>query len=78
MRAVLEAESADSSQVTAEHLARALGDFIPPANSLERELQILVAVLESTSKELLPPRYRDLERAAIQARVNELKMILRA
>ena len=78
VRAVLEAESADSSQVTAEHLALALGDFIPPANSLERELQILVAVLESTSKELLPPRYRDLERAAIQARVNELKMILRA
>ena len=78
VRAVLEAESADSSQVTAEHLAKALGDFIPPANSLERELQILVAVLESTSKELLPPRYRDLERAAIQARVNELKMILRA
>lgn len=77
VRAVLEAESDDSRQVTEAHLAKAIGDFIPPANSLERELQILVAVLESTSRELLPERYRHLERAAVQSRVNELKMILR-
>jgi SpoVK/Ycf46/Vps4 family AAA+-type ATPase len=77
VRAVLEAESAEASKVTADHLKQALGDFIPPANSLERELQILVAVLESTSRELLPARFKAADRGAMQARVNELKMMLR-
>jgi len=77
VRAVLEAESAEATKVTGDHLKQALGDFIPPANSLERELQVLVAVLESTSRELLPARFKDADRGAIQARVNELKMILR-
>lgn len=78
VRATLEAEAAGSAEVLAEHLKAALEDFIPPSNSLERELQILVSVLECTSRELLPDRWRDADRAEIQARVNELKMILRS
>ena len=77
VRAILEAEAAESSDVKAEHLQKAFSDFIPPANSREREMQILVAVLESTSRELLPERYRTLDRGEVQARVNEIKRELR-
>jgi SpoVK/Ycf46/Vps4 family AAA+-type ATPase len=92
VRAVLEAEAAapeaalgspaaatpaNLRELSAEHLRRALADFIPPANSQERELQILYAVLESTSRELLPATYRDLDRGAVQARIHELRLELR-
>src|ERR1700712_2653753 len=77
VRAILEAESAESSEVKTEHLQKAFADFIPPVNSHEREMQILVAVLECTSRELLPERYRTLDRGEIQARVNEIKRELR-
>ena len=77
VRAILEAEAAESSDVKAEHLQKAFSDFIPPANSREREMQILCAVLESTSRELLPERYRTLDRGEIQARVSEIKRELR-
>jgi SpoVK/Ycf46/Vps4 family AAA+-type ATPase len=77
VRATLEAEAADSSEVLAEHLKKAFDDFIPPANSLEREMQTLCAVLESTSRELLAARFRDIDRAEVQARVNAIKLELR-
>jgi SpoVK/Ycf46/Vps4 family AAA+-type ATPase len=84
VRAVLEAaaevhaeSAAGGGEVSAEHLRRALADFIPPGNSLERELQVLYAVLESTSRELLPAAFRTLDRGTIQARVHELRMDLR-
>jgi SpoVK/Ycf46/Vps4 family AAA+-type ATPase len=77
VRATLEAEAADATEVTAEHLKRAFADFIPPANSAEREMQTLCAVLESTSRELVPPRYRDLDRGAVMARISEIKRELR-
>jgi SpoVK/Ycf46/Vps4 family AAA+-type ATPase len=77
VRAVLEAEAAEAPEVTADHLRQAFADFIPPANSREREMQILCAVLECTSRELLPKKYRDLDRGDIQARVNQIKLELR-
>ncbi len=77
VRATLEAEAAGSAEVAREHLQRAFADFIPPANSRERELQILCAVLESTSRELLPVRYREMDRAEIQSRVEAIKLELR-
>jgi SpoVK/Ycf46/Vps4 family AAA+-type ATPase len=78
VRAVLEAEAAGSSEVTPDHLKQAIDDFIPPANSKEREMQILCAVLECTSRELLPARYRDADRGEILARVNQIKRELRS
>ena len=78
VRSILEAEAADSSEVTAEHLSRAFADFIPTTNNLERELQILAAILECTSRELLPERYRDIDRAAIQMRLSEIKLELKS
>ncbi len=77
VRAVLEAEAAESPEILPEHLKRAFTDFIPPANSREREMQILCAVMESTSRELLPERYRDLDRGDVQARIAEIKRELR-
>jgi ATP-dependent 26S proteasome regulatory subunit len=77
VRAVLEAEAAESAEVQPEHLKKAFTDFIPPANSREREMQILCAVLESTSRELLPERFRDLDRGEVQARIAEIKRELR-
>jgi SpoVK/Ycf46/Vps4 family AAA+-type ATPase len=77
VRAILEAEAAESSEVKPEHLQKAFSDFIPPANTREREMQILCAVLESTSRELLPERFRTLDRGEVQARVNEIKRELR-
>jgi SpoVK/Ycf46/Vps4 family AAA+-type ATPase len=77
VRATLEAEAAGSDSVAQEHLEKAFADFIPPSNSREREMQILCAVLESTSRELLPARYREMDRGEIQARVNVIKAELR-
>jgi SpoVK/Ycf46/Vps4 family AAA+-type ATPase len=77
VRAVLEAEAAGATEVTAEHLKEAFTDFLPSANSLEREMQVLCAVLESTSRELLPERYRTMDRGEVQARIHEIKMELR-
>jgi len=77
VRATLEAEAAGAAEVAPEHLKKALGDFIAPANSREREMQILCAVLESTSRELLPERFRTLDRGDIQARIQEIKRELR-
>ena len=77
VRATLEAEAAESSELKPEHLQKAFADFIPPANNREREMQILCAILESTSRELLPERFRTLDRGDVQARINEIKRELR-
>src|SRR5260221_2660220 len=58
VRATLEAESAEASEVALEHIQKAVADFIPPPNTIEREMQTLCAVLQSTSRELGSPRLR--------------------
>lgn len=70
------AEQNNPSAVTAEILHSVVQDFIPPANSDEKELQALVAVLESTSKESLPELYQSMDRTKIIERVNTLKLRL--
>ncbi len=66
----------NSKKVTPEILDSVVQDFIPPANSEEKELQGLVAVLESTSRESIPQVYRSLDRTKIIQRVNKLKLKL--
>ena len=68
------ATSGDPGGVTAEIMASVVEDFVPPANSKEKELQTLVAILESTSKKSLPEMYRSMDRTKIVRRANELKM----
>ena len=62
----------NKSVVDAQDLEAALEDFIPPYYPTEIDLQNMVAVLECTSKSLLPKQYRDLERAELIRRTNEL------
>jgi SpoVK/Ycf46/Vps4 family AAA+-type ATPase len=67
-----------NDSVSADILRRTFEDFIPASSPLERELQILVAVQECTSREVLPAAYRTMERAALQARINELRALIGA
>jgi AAA+ superfamily predicted ATPase len=62
----------NKTAVDAKDLEAALDDFIPPYYPTEIDLQNLVAVLECTSKSLLPKQYRDLERSELIRRTNEL------
>jgi len=62
--------------VTREDLDETIRDFIPPAYPHEIELQNLVAVLECTSREMVPARYQKLERSKLANDIRELKQLL--
>ena len=72
IRSELKSRLLKKKSVDAEDLQSALEDFIPPYYPTEIDLQNLVAVLECTSKSLLPQKYRDLDRSELIRRVNEL------
>ncbi len=72
-RAKFRAAAEGRVKVTPEILDIALGDFIPPTYPEEVELQTLNAVIECTSKELLPERYREMDRNEILSKIEELK-----
>jgi hypothetical protein len=67
----------NKSTVDTEDLKAVLEDFIPPYYPTEIDLQNLVAVLECTSKSLLPKQYRDIERSELIRRANELLALSR-
>jgi AAA+ superfamily predicted ATPase len=67
----------NKSAVDAEDLKATLDDFIPPYYPTEIDLQNLVAVLECTSRSLLPKQYRDVERNELIRRTNELLALSR-
>jgi hypothetical protein len=62
--------------VTKEDLEEAIEDFIPPAYPHEIELQNLVAVLECTSRAMVPKRYRNMERSKLVSQIRDLKVLL--
>jgi AAA+ superfamily predicted ATPase len=74
MRSALE----NGSEVNVEDLKAAILDFIPPSYPTEIELQNMVAVLECTSKNLLPEKYRNMDRGEILKRVAELSLLSRS
>lgn len=78
-RALLVAEADGEGQPVAsvEALRATFADFIPATSQLERELQILAAVQECTSREVLPEIYRNMDRSDLFARLNELRALLR-
>ena len=63
--------------VRKEILDRVLDDFMPPTYPEEIELQTLTAVVECTSKALLPERFRNLPRDKVLKQVDKLKSGLR-
>ncbi|MBL8209638.1 MAG: ATP-binding protein [Bryobacterales bacterium] len=67
MRAALEERA-----ITIADLQQALSDFIPAADPREIELQKVAAVLECTSRDLLPAEYRDMDRTELRLRAAEL------
>ncbi|WP_445666472.1 ATP-binding protein [Fodinibius sp. AD559] len=72
-RAKFRAAAQDLDKVTPEVLDIALNDFLPPTYPEEIELQTLSAVIECTSKELLPERYQEMDRGEILSKIEELK-----
>ena len=76
VRAKLIAAMADRIYVKKEDMEEAMNDFVPAAYPHEVELQNLVAVLECTSKEMLPSRFQKLPRSKIINDIQELKMLL--
>jgi len=62
--------------VTKQDLEETIRDFIPPAYPYEIELQNLVAVLECTSREMVPAKYQKMERSKLAAEIQELKQLL--
>jgi ATP-dependent 26S proteasome regulatory subunit len=62
--------------VTKEDMDETMADFVPPAYPHEIELQNLVAVLECTSKEMVPKRLQNLDRTKLVRDIGELKALL--
>ena len=73
MNSVLEHKAA----IDLDDLKSALEDFIPPSYPTEIEMQNLAAVLECTSRSLLPPKYKDMDRAEVVKRAKELALLSR-
>jgi len=77
VRSRMRAALAQRTGVTEADLKGALEDFIPPSYPTEIDLQNIVAVLECTSRSLLPKKYRDADRGELIRRANELLMLSR-
>jgi SpoVK/Ycf46/Vps4 family AAA+-type ATPase len=76
-RAKFRAASSGLNEVSPEILDEVFDDFLPPTYPEEVELQTLVAVIECTSKSLLPDRFRTLNREKLLKRVEVLKQTIR-
>jgi AAA+ superfamily predicted ATPase len=77
VRARMNSTLQNQATVSLDDLKAALEDFIPPSYPTEIELQNLVAVLECTSRKLLPQRYRDMDRSEVVRRAQELTALVR-
>src|SRR5205823_1107429 len=72
VRARMRCAMANGTEIGVDDLKATLEDFIPPSYPNEIELQNLVAVLECTSKSLLPDKFQRMDRAEVTRRVGEL------
>lgn len=75
------AMTADRDLVLRQDLETALAEFVPSAQGLEKELQELAAVLESTQVSFLPPHWRQQVqqpdgRARLQERMVAIRQLL--
>jgi ATP-dependent Zn protease len=62
--------------ITKSDLEETIQDFMPPAYPHEIELQNLVAVLECTSREMVPRRFREMSRDKLVNEIKQLKVLL--
>lgn len=73
-RAKFKAATLGIDKVNIDIIAQVFNDFLPPTYPEQIELMNYAAVLECTSKELLPPRFRKIPREDVLRKVQELKM----
>jgi SpoVK/Ycf46/Vps4 family AAA+-type ATPase len=71
------ADGRTKGKVSNRILQDVVDDFMPPTYPLEIELQTLVAVIECTSRALLPQKYREMERESIVHRIEQLKQYVK-
>ncbi len=76
IRAKLRAAMDNRTFITQEDMEITMTDFVPPAYPHEIELQNLVAVVECTSKEMVPKRFQNLDRTKLVRDISELKALL--
>ena len=62
--------------VRKEDIDQTVRDFIPPTYPFEIELQNLVAILECTSREMIPKSYQNMDRTKLAAEIRDLKQLL--
>lgn len=62
--------------VTKKDIEQTIKDFIPPVYPHEIELQNLVAVLECTSREMVPKKFQNMDRTKLASEIRELKQLL--
>ena len=76
IRAKFSAAMNNRVTVIRKDLDETIRDFVPPAYPHEIDLQNLVAVLECTSREMVPKRFKNLERAKLVEEIGQLKALL--
>ena len=62
--------------ITRDDLDETILDFVPPAYPHEIDLQNLVAVLECTSRRMVPKRFQNLDRTRLVTEIKQLKILL--
>ncbi|MFN0201058.1 MAG: ATP-binding protein [Bacteroidia bacterium] len=76
-RAKFKAASLGIEKVSFDIITQVFNDFLPPTYPEEIELMNYSAILECTSKELLPEKFRSLSRGEVLAKVEELKRTIK-
>lgn len=76
IRAKFNAAIKNHQTITRDDLEETIRDFVPPAYPHEIELQNLVAVLECTSREMVPKKFRNMERTRLISEISQLKTLL--
>ncbi|MCL1812397.1 MAG: AAA family ATPase [Treponema sp.] len=76
VRAKMQANANERVYIRKDDMEEAMSDFIPAAYPHEIELQNLVAVVECTSKEMLPDRLRKKTRSELIREIQEIKTLL--
>jgi len=62
-------------QVSADVLAAAIDDYLPPRDSEMLEYMELLAVFETSRRSLLPERFKDIDTADLQTRLRTLRAL---
>ena len=76
-RAKFKAAALGLKEVNQDIIMQVFQDFLPPTYPEEIELMTYAAVLECTSKELLPPKYRNIPRDEVLEKVQDYKSYIR-